>query len=175
MKRIIYSTKSWDFEEEKKDYKDFLEANEYENINELLKDNDNIYNYINEKNEEDFDYVKKELDVEIDNEIIAIATLGLWNGKTTGYKLLKTRNLKDILFTFTNCDDIEFYTENRKVCGVGYHHDGKNYVEFRKIKNGLSQNQYDKLLNSIYYDKNSSKYIKMYTTSIYKDIKNIIG
>lgn len=175
MKRIIYSTNSWDFEEAKKDYKDFLEDNEYENINELLKDDNNIYDYINEINRHNWDDIQGELNKEIDNEIIAIASLGLWNGKTTGYKLLETGNLKEILFSFTNCDDIEFYTENRKVYGVGYHHDGRNYAEFRKIKNGLSQNQYDKLLNSIYYDKDSSKYIKMYTTSIYKDIKNIIG
>lgn len=38
------------------------------------------------------------LNVETEGDIIAIASMGLWNGKCSGYKILDKNNLKEILY-----------------------------------------------------------------------------
>jgi hypothetical protein len=96
------------------------------------------------------------------NEIIAIADLGLWNGRKLGYKVLN--NLEDILYT--NCDYIDLYSENGNIKLKGSHHDGTNYIVFREFKDNISEEQKDNFLNKIYNGKCNNKDISRYTKSI---------
>ena len=172
MKKIIYTT-DYDYEEMEKNYIQNQLA-EGVDITE-----DDIYNYINDSSQIWFDDEKINLDVDTDNgeNIIAIADMGLWNGRRIGYKDLST-NTKDILAVRSICDYITIYydTTDRQVKGKGVHHDGTNYVTFRKWKSNLSDNQKDKLYNAMYNgDSDYEKLLKRYTTSISKEVKKIYG
>ena len=122
-----------------------------------------------------FDDEKTNLNVELDEDIIAIAEMGLWNGKRMGYKIMGS-NLKNILSAFSSCDYIKFNSSGRDIVGMGIHHDGTNTCVFRKWKKGLSDSAKEKTINAIYQnDSNVQELIKKNTRSIYKDVQKIYG
>lgn len=107
---------------------------------------------------------KDNLDIELDNNIVVIADLGLWNGRRRGYKVIGT-NLNDTLRSFMDCmTEIEFYTDGYNYCATEYHHDGTNHYIFRVLKDGVDV---DKLGN--YKD------IMKYTKSLKKTVNNVYG
>ena len=175
MEKTIYTT-DYDYDEEKKHYiQNQLE--EGADITDITEDE--ICNYINDSSQIWFNAEEFNLNVDTDNgeNIIAIADMGLWNHRSIGYKDLST-NIKDILTVWSSCDYVTIYydTTDRQVKGRGIHHDGINYVIFRKWKNNLSDNQKDKLYNAMYSgDIDYEKLLKRYTTSISKEVKKIYG
>ena len=100
-----------------------------------IYDNTNIYDL----SEEELDYVENyafddelaNLKVETEGQIIAIASMGLWNGRKQGYKL-GTRMLSDVL-TIGNEDNIVLYYDGFNVRKTAHHHDGTNYFEVRNL------------------------------------------
>jgi len=113
------------------------------------------------------------LDVELSNDIIAIADLGLWNGKTFGYKILGT-NINNCLYT--NCNSAEWYVDgygNLRMTGV--HHDGTNTMLYRMFKPEISDNQIDYFLNAIYENKLTSSMVSKYTLRLGDYIGDVYG
>jgi hypothetical protein len=176
--KTIYSTEYGTLEEERKNYKDYLEqCTDYneEQINTLSDNDEKVYEYINETVSMWYDDEKANLDKELDTEIIALADIGRWNGRVKGYKELGY-NLNSIFSVWESCDDIKLFAEKGNIKGIGYHHDGTNYVTFRKWKKNISDNMKEKVICAIYnQDDNADKLIKRYTRSIYKDVANIYG
>ena len=82
----------------------------------------------------------------IDGRIIAIADMGLWYGRRSGYKILGN-NLNEVLTCGIGCDEKEIYCDSYNVLARGYHHDGYNTVEFRELKENTN---YDVLLEKLY-------------------------
>ena len=111
------------------------------------------------------------MNIKTDNKIIAIANLGLWNGRKKGYKILSS-NVNSILSGF-DCDYIEIYADRYNIKFKGYHHDGQNYIEFREIKDNVN---IDNLLNDIYEGKEISRQkINYYTKSIRHYVADVYG
>lgn len=105
-------------------------------------------------------------------ELIAIADLGRWNGRCSGYKIIKS--LPDVLET--SCDDEELYVDsNGDLCKRESHHDGSNSILYRYWKEGLSDTQKENFLDKIYNGNCSQKDITRYTRKAGVDIAEAYG
>ena len=112
------------------------------------------------------------LNKRLDGRILAIASMGLWNGRKTGYKILGN-NLNEVVSCGIGCDEKHVYCDQYNVVAEGYHHDGRNYVEFREIR---EDKDIDKLLDKIYNQEPVSRAeIRRYTKSLRPYIKKLYG
>ena len=121
----------------------------------------------------DYDYEdnRSNMNKKTEGQILCIASIGRWNGRVTGYKLLDD-NLKSTL-DFFGCDEIHIYFDGFNLKSQGYHHDGNNYYEFREVKPGVN---IDKLLNKIYKNEPvSRRLLNYYTRPLSAYIKEIYG
>lgn len=106
------------------------------------------------------------------NEIIAVADLGLWSGRTVGYK--DYRHLQDIMST--DCDSEKIYVD-----GYGNlrknenHHDGNNTILYRQWKDGITDTQKDNFRNKCYEGRLTKADITRYTESLGKLFNEYYG
>lgn len=81
--------------------------------------------------------------IETPGGIIAIASLGLWDGRHQGYRMFD--KVSDCLVV-GECEEYTWYVDadgNFKC--RGYHHDGVNHVTYRAIKDGTDEELVKKL------------------------------
>lgn len=108
----------------------------------------------------------------LDGRIVAIANLGLWNGRRTGYKILGD-NLNEVVSCGIGCDEKRVYCDRYNVLAEGYHHDGSNSVEFRELREDTN---YDVLLDKLYSGVPVTRAdIRKYTKSLRPYVKKIYG
>lgn len=112
-KYLIWSNYSLDYE----DWREDLEA-EYPELSEQERE-EKMY----ERNGEYLDDERMNLDIQLDKPILVIVDLGLWNGRYSGYKEIKSGNIKDCLFS--ECDYVTWYVDRLgdMRCDA-VHHDG---------------------------------------------------
>jgi hypothetical protein len=135
--------------------------------------------------EEDIDeYIQYTLSVYLDDEkcnlnkecgyIIAIADLGLWDGRHSAYQLIKTRNLNGIFQLLDGgYNDYEYYCDRYNVKADLYHHDGVNHVTFREVREGKNiQPLLDKIYNG---EELTAEYINRYTKSLRPMVADVYG
>lgn len=169
-KRIIYQD-VWfdDFEMWKEEYKLYCKENEIDI--EGITDED-IYDFAYMCAEDNLDADMFNLDIETENNIIAIADLGLWNGRTVGYKVLG-HNINEIFNNF-GCDYIKLYFENNDAKFTGVHHDGTNHLIFREMRFDRDMDRFlDKLYNGE-IDIYNKRQLSAWTKPL-KDIKKVYG
>ena len=159
------------------DSKEVEELEQYEREN--LKENgfddyetvdvtDSIYESIDMS----FDDEQSNLYRILDGRILAIADMGLWNGRRSGYKILGN-NLNEVLTCGIGCDEKEIYCDSYNVLARGYHHDGTNYVEFRELKENTN---YDVLLEKLYNNEEVTREdVRKYTKSLRPYVKQVYG
>ena len=94
-KQIIWSNMNLNVDDWKDDYKEYLEINGLDDHD--PNDEDDIYEWMVETNGMYWDDARINLDKQLDGRILVIADLGLWNGRTQGYKILSSRNLNGII------------------------------------------------------------------------------
>lgn len=156
----------YDFDEVKK-Y--MIEDSDYENEN--ISDEDvweHIYNDIDWSYDDEF----YNLDVKTEGDTIAIASMGLWNGRRTGYKLLNRRNLNEIM-SCGNKDYNHLYYDGFNVYKEAIHHDGTNYIMFREVRPDVN---IEVLCDKVYNNEIISKAtLNRYTRSLRKYVKKIYG
>lgn len=152
-----------------------LEANlKQAKLDELDISDDEVYEEINEwQNMSYDDEYRYNLNKELDGKIIAIANIGLWNGRRSGYKLMGY-NLNNILDSFS-CDYIKVYADRYNIHSEASHHDGTHYVTFRMIKPNLSDEQVENFLNKVYNGTHTSKDITRYTKSLVGEVNKVYG
>lgn len=161
----MYSLK--EMEQAEQDAREHLKENDFEDY-ETVDVTDTIYEEIDMWFEDETSNLYKILD----GRILAIANMGLWNGRRAGYKILGN-NLNEVLTSTIGCDDKEVYCDAYNVCAIGYHHDGYNTVEFREIR---EDRDIDRLLNKIYNNEEvTRREINYYTKSLRKYVKQIYG
>lgn len=152
------------------DYEDYFK--EIEEDGKTLTDNeklDMVYDMLE-------DYIQDEranLDIQLEDEILVIGTIGLWNGTIRGYKIIKNGNIADCLCD--NCDYCEWYVDRYNLCFDGAHHDGTNSYIYRTWKENLSDKQKDNFLDKLYYGKATSKDITRYTKSLKPIVCKVYG
>ena len=161
----MYSLK--ELEQLEQDEREHLKENDFEDY-ETVDVTDTIYEEIDMW----FDDETSNLYKVLDGRILAIANMGLWNGRRTDYKILGN-NLNEVLTSTIGCDDKEVYCDAYNVYAEGYHHDGRNYVEFREIR---EDRDIDRLLNKIYNNEEiTRREINYYTKSLRPYIKEVYG
>jgi NurA-like 5'-3' nuclease len=109
------------------------------------------------------------LNVEVDGYIVAFASLGLWNGRFNGAKLVGT-NVRDILYS--NDDYVTWYCDPYNVKAEMIHHDGTNYVIYRVARN---KEFAEKLVNMIAYNGMTEEQFKRATKSLRPYVAKIYG
>lgn len=120
-----------------------------------------------------YSYEFENLDKELQGRVIAIANLGLWNGRRKSYKIMKS-NLNSVLDACGG-DYLKVYTDRYDVKSTAIHHDGVNYITYRMLKPNLSEVQIDNFLSKLASGNFSKKDISRYTTSLKSQINKIYG
>lgn len=102
-----------------------------------------------ERNAEYLDDVRMNLDHIFSKPIIIVADLGLWYGRRSGYKILKSGNLSDCLYA--ECDMAEWYVDELGDLRADViHHDGENHYLYRAFKEDISEDRMETLKSKIY-------------------------
>ena len=139
---------------------------------EIEQTEENITDEIYFRIDMNFNDGKLNLNKKLDGRILCIADMGLWNGRRSGYKILGN-NLNEVLTCGIGCDEKEVYCDGRNVLAKGYHHDGRNYVEFREIR---EDRNIENLLTKLYNNEEvTRKEINYYTRSLRPYVKQIYG
>ena len=112
------------------------------------------------------------LNKQLDGRVLAIASIGRWIGRVSGYRILNN-NLNEVVKASIGCDEKHVYCDKYNVHAEGYHHDGKNYVEFREIR---EDKDIKVLLNKLYRNEPVSRAdIRKYTKSLRPKVKEVYG
>lgn len=125
------------------DWKDDLES-EYPDCSErelidLMYDTNNSY----------LEDERMNLNVDLPQNILVIADLGLWDGRRQGYKQLGN-NLSQC-FSVCQHDFQEYFVdESGDLCATDVHHDGTNHYTFRMYRKGVTEKQIETLKDKIY-------------------------
>lgn len=146
-------------------------AEEWGDKPENISDED-VWEYIYNDIEYRIDEGLRDLNVDTEGEIIAIANMGLWNGRRSGYKILDKNNLKEILYCGSE-DYNHLYYDGFNVYKKAIHHDGTNYIMFREVRPDVD---IEKLCDKIYNNEDiSNATLNRYTKSLRRYIKQIYG
>ena len=166
VKHIIWS--SWINEDEWRDnIKDECEENGIE------YDEKELYRMAYELNSDYLEDERINLDIDIPSGIIAIADLGLWNGRHTGYKEIGN-NISDCLYY--NTDEAEFWVDVHGVFHASMsHHDGTNYVVFKAWKDGVTDEQKENVMDAICCGQCTERMLRRYTRNLGGDIAKVYG
>lgn len=133
---------------------------------------DDVWNRIYNDIDWNFNDEFNNLDIETDGDIIAITSMGLWNGRRSGYKILGKNNLKEMLCC-GNEDYNHLYYDGFNVYKKAVHHDGTNYIMFREVRPDVN---IEKLCDMIYNNEEISKAtLNRYTRSLRRYVKKIYG
>jgi hypothetical protein len=149
-----------------KDYEDYFEE-EYpdDDLEDYKK-----WELISELNSYYLEDERENLNIKLDNKILAIATLGLWNGSVQNYNIINSGNIRDILYSSHN---VEWYSDGKDIRAIERHHDGRNYILYREIKD---ENNIDEFLNKIYNNDEITDYLlEKYTKSIAYKVHDVYG
>jgi hypothetical protein len=110
------------------------------------------------------------LNRQLDGRIIAIASVGTWNGRRSGYKLLGN-NIQDILYSETPL--VQWYSDGRNIKGKLSHHDGTNYITYRVVR---EDKNIEKLMQKLYNgDEVTAQTINYYTKSLHPYVASMYG
>lgn len=166
-KNIIWQNYNIDL----KNYKDFLEEYYPEVTNEEEK-----YCIIEELNNLYLEDERARLDILLDDDIIIIEDIGLWDGRRFGYKELHSNNIADCLQFAKDCYYAEWYVDSYgNLKSRQSHHDGTHYLLYRAWKKGVTDEQKENVLNSLYFGTISQQTIRRYSEGIGKYIAQVYG
>ena len=138
-KHLIWSNYDLDYD----DWKDDLEA-EYPE----LTDNERK-ELMYEMNSDYLADERTNLNIQLAHPILVIADLGRWNGRFQGYKEIPTGNIRDCLYSDTDYSTWYVDKLGDLRCDA-IHHDGINHYLYRTYKDGVSDEQIDRLKEKIY-------------------------
>lgn len=170
-RHIIWSNMNLEVDDWRDGYKEYLEINE---LSDDPNDENNLYEYMVETNEEYLSDERDNLNVCLSQPIIVIGDLGRWNGRGMGYKMIDSGNIKDCLYSDT--DYTEWYVDKYgDLRADAVHHDGTNHYLYRVFKDGVTDSQIENLQNKIYNGKATRADITRVTKRLGDDIAGIYG
>lgn len=112
------------------------------------------------------------LNVDVDGVIICLASLGLWNGRHVGTKIIGN-NVKHILRS--DCEYLTWYCDRYNVRCDATHHDGSNSYLYRVAKD---RDEAKRLMNKIYDMTDygmAEDYFMKHTKSLRPYVSNVYG
>ena len=164
---------SEELKELEKDTIEYLMEEYPEEYEEEYPDDSIIYDYIIDNINFNYeDEYKYNLNTLLPNNIIAIADIGRWNGGVKGCKIM-SNNLRDVL-SCCGCDEIDVYSDGHNIRMDGYHHDGRNHVLYRLVRDGVD---IEKFIDKIIYNGEdiTNGMLNYYTKSLVPYVNNIYG
>lgn len=172
-KHLIWSNRNLDI----KDWEDGLR--EHYEINGLdydAYDESDHDNTMWELNNMYLDDERCNLDIQLHEDIIVIADLGLWHGRRIGYKIIESGNIKDCLYD-NNCIYCEWYVDDEgELRFYGSHHDGTNHYFYRVFKSCTTDDERDDLMNALYHGRpNAQELTSKYTERLGDYIGDVYG
>ncbi len=133
----------WDSRPDYEDWRADMEA-EYPDMTE-----DERYGRMLEINADYLDDERANLNVPMGMPILLIADIGRWDGRYSGYGVIRSGNIRDCLRS--DMDDCRWYVDElRDLRCRAAHHDGVNNYLYRVFKDGVTTEQMDNLLYKIY-------------------------
>ena len=138
-RHLIWSNYDLDYE----DWRDDLE----EDHPELTEDERMALMY--EINNRYLDDERVNLNIQLDQPILVIADLGLWNGRRTGYQEISSGNIRDCLYSDTDYSTWYVDRLGDLRCDA-IHHDGTNFYLYRVYKDSASPSQIELLKEKLY-------------------------
>ena len=157
-RRVIWSNEDEDFN----DWHDYMVEEGYDESEISYEE----YNYF--RNEELGDE-RANLNVDVDGYIVAFGSLGLWNGRVNGAKIIGT-NVSQILYS--NSDYITWFCDPYNVKCEETHHDGKNYVLYRVAE---TKEEAEKLVEKIAYEGMDEEHFRRSTKSLRPYVAKVYG
>ena len=140
-KHLIWSDYELDYE----DWRADLEA-DYPELTE-----DERMALMHEINGDYLDDWRTNLNIQLSQPILIIANMELWLGQRTGYKEIKSGNIRDCLFSDRDTDYATWYVDKLgDLRCSAVHHDGTNSLLYRTYKDGVSESQIDLLKEKKY-------------------------
>lgn len=118
------------------------------------------------------DYLSDELanlKVEV-GDILVIADLGLWNGRTKAHKTI--RKYLSNAYDVTCGDCITWYVEDGEMKIDDTHHDGTNHYLFRAWKDGVDRDELIGLISAGHEDVDT---LNKYTRPLGEDVRKVYG
>ena len=102
-----------------------------------------------ELNSDRLDDERVNLNIPLSRPILVIGDLGRWNGRVMGYKEIPSGNIRDCLYS--NTDYSTWYMDKLGDLRCdAVHHDGTNHYLYRTYKDGVTEEQIDRLKGKIY-------------------------
>jgi hypothetical protein len=164
-RRIIVTNIIGDIDNYKEAFLDYCK------INGLDPEEEDIYEFANEESGIWLDDEKSNLDIPC-GRILVIASLGLWDGKHSAYKVINAKSVRNIFKEAQ--DDFTFYCDRYNVCAEIIHHDGTNVLEFREITNEGSA--LERLKEALYNQKEVTReMIRRCTRSLRPKVAAVYG
>lgn len=138
-KRMIWSNIDLDLKDWISDLKE-----EYPDLSE-----DDYRAMMIERNGEHLVDERENLNLHVGDDILAVGDLGRWNGRRMGYKTIESGKISDCLSS--DCDYAEWYVDREgEFRGKEIHHDGTNYIYYRKFKESADYDDRAELMDQIY-------------------------
>lgn len=125
-----------------------------------------------DSNLENLDDERANLNIVLDNPIVAIAKLGTWNGPRKGYKMIGD-NIAQCLYS--KYEPMWYVDENGDLRCREAHHDGVNSILYREFKPSVSETQRNTFLNKVYSGTVTQNDISRYTRRIGDRIAQVYG
>ena len=162
-KRMIWSNIDLDLKdwtELREEYPDYTE----EQLTDIMYDTNNGY----------LDDERSNLNIQCNSEIIAIADIGRWNGRFSGYGIIKSGNVADCLYS--PHDYAQWYVDrDGEFRSTQIHHDGSNHYYYRTFKDGVEDYEREDLLADIYEGKATQEQIDRLTDKLGPTIGKVYG
>ena len=170
-KHIIWSNRDLDVDDWRDGYAEFLEIN---GLDLDPDDDDAVYDYMIETNNNYLDDERANLDIQLSQSILVVADLGLWNGHFSGYKEIEGGNIRDCLYTDTDYTTW-FVDKEGDLCCDATHHDGTNHYLYRVYKDDVTDEQIEDLKEKIYDGVATREDIEAVTDRLGDEIGKVYG
>lgn len=126
-----------------------------------------------ETNREYLEDERMNLNITLPEQIVCIADLGLWDGRRHGYRVLRSGNISECLYSEY---DATWYVDRfRNLWCEERHHDGTNRLLYRMWKTGISECAKSRFLLKILEGTLTADDISRYTKRIGDPICELYG
>ena len=170
-RRIIWSDMDLHRRDWQEDFEEYVKENR---LDIDPADEDALYDWMIETNDNYLSDERMNLDIQLSQPIIVIGDLGRWNGRVMGYKMIDSGNIKDCLYSDT--DFTEWYVDRYgDLRADAAHHDGTNYYLYRVFKEGVTESQIERLQEKIYMGKATRADITRVTKRLGDEIGRVYG
>ena len=174
-KHVIWSDTAFMNDHERKDLIDYTASMIAEEQPDAS--DDTIWSIAEEVNADFLDDERCNLDIQLGMPILVIGNLGLWDGRRSGYSLIRSGNIADCLYSSMNgASYCEWYLDELgDLRGTEIHHDGTNEYLYRVWKSDTTESQRTALLNKLFFGTATRKDITRCTRRLGDRIAEVYG